>query len=553
MLTRIIPTPTGDMMLGEVADRIVLCTWVKRKNIRRVLSALEKHTGQPAIEGRSELLKLAERQINEYLAGERTTLNFPIQIFGTPFQKRVWNEIRGIPASMTISYKTLAARIGERTAVRAVAAACGANPLCLIVPCHRVLASGGIGGFAASVEIKRRLLELEAPKIVVAPDSYKGSLTAEDVAEAMTAGIRAAYPFARIEEIPLGDGGEGSAKAIARALNADRVTVNTRDPLMREIEADYYVADDGAIAIIEIAAAAGLTLLKEEERDASATTSYGVGVMISNALGRGCNKILICLGGSATNDGGTGMLQGLGCKFLDAEGRELLGCGGNLSKIAAIDNKDLDRRVSSAWFIGICDVDSPFCGPEGASMIFGPQKGATREIAKALDSGMKHLAGLIAENGGKDIMALRHAGAAGGIGGAMAAYLNASLENGAEKILDIIDFDRRIKGAEFVITGEGHIDRQTLMGKAPYGILKRCQAGKIPVVATGGAVSNREELSHAGFEDILAVTPEHMPVDVAMKPENARRNIRNAITHYLKNRRNRKNEEKGVEDSTENA
>ena len=362
--------------------------------------------------------------------------------------------------------------------------------------------------------------------ILLAFDSFKGSLTSREVADAFEEGVRSVASDCIIHKVCLADGGEGTAEALVSTLGGEWVEVEVFDPLMRPIRARYGVVDDGDTAIIEMAEASGLTLLAEEERNPLKTSTYGTGQLIADALKRGCRKILVGIGGSATNDAGTGMLSALGFRFFDAEGHLLGGCGESLERIASIDSSAIHSELNSVDIRVACDVTNPFCGPQGAAYVFAPQKGADRQMVERLDKGMWHFAEIIKQYNKVDVTNLSGAGAAGGLGGAFSALLGAQLCQGVELVLDALHFEELLKGCDLVVTGEGRIDRQTLMGKAPMGVLKAATRRGIPVIAIGGSVERCPELEHSGFSSILSINEEGLPLHLAMRPEVAKENIR---------------------------
>ncbi|HIS22298.1 MAG TPA: glycerate kinase [Candidatus Cryptobacteroides intestinipullorum] len=379
--------------------------------------------------------------------------------------------------------------------------------------------------------------------IVVASDSFKGSLTSEEVAEAAAEGIRAVFPECNVTRICIADGGEGTTEALVRALGGESVQVDVHDPLMRPMKATYGITGHGRTlpdgscagrtAIMEMSAASGLPLLAPEERDPMKTTTFGTGEMIMDAYRRGCTRFLLGIGGSATNDAGTGMLSALGARFLDKDGNILEGTGENLARMTAVDMSGVPEGIIKAWFDVACDVDNPFCGPEGAAYIFAPQKGAGPDTVRLLDKGMESFAEMTRKVCGQDIRTMKGAGAAGGLGGALAAYLGARLVPGSEMILDAVGFDSLAAGADLVITGEGRIDRQTSMGKVPSAVLKRASALGIPVIAIAGCIGEDMETSQ-GFAAVFPVTPYGMDKDEAMRPSTSSANVRRTV-HQIMN------------------
>ena len=365
-------------------------------------------------------------------------------------------------------------------------------------------------------------------KIVIASDSFKGSLTSVEVAQAATHGIKAVYPDCDVVAVNVADGGEGTIEAVVDALGGQIVHTTVSDPLGRPIQARYGIA--GKKAIIEMAAASGLPLLSYEERNPWITSTYGTGEMIMDAIQRGCSQFLIGIGGSATNDAGTGMLQALGFKFYDFNGKEIIDCrGGRLQDIADLDDTFVPKAVREAQFIVACDVDTPFCGPEGAAPVFAPQKGADAEMVAKLDAGMTSFAHIIENKYGINIVPVAGAGAAGGMGGGFRAFLNASLQRGIDMVLDAIDFDYTIQSADLIITGEGKIDFQTAKGKTAAGVLARAKKQNIPVIAIGGCVEICESVKQMGFAGIYPITEEKLPLEIAMQAEVAAMNVEKTV------------------------
>mgnify|MGYP002516333732 FL=1 len=371
-------------------------------------------------------------------------------------------------------------------------------------------------------------------KIVIASDSFKGSMSSLDVALAAERGVRDILPDCQVLTVNVADGGEGTVEAIVDALGGEIVKVNVSDPLGRKIETSYGIA--GETAILEMAAASGLPLLKVEERNPWATSTLGTGEMIMDAIARGCRKFLVGIGGSATNDAGIGMLQAMGFRFYDANGELITqGCGGMLGSIARIDDSLVSAAVKESQFTVACDVDTPFCGPEGAAPVFAPQKGADAEMVKRLDEGMASFAKVITEKYAIDIVPVAGAGAAGGMGGAFRAFLGATLKKGIDMVLDAIDFDTTIQGANLVITGEGKVDFQTAKGKTAAGVLNRAKQQHIPVVAIGGCVEMCDSLVQMGFAGIYPILEEKVPLEIAMQRDFAMNNVRKTVAKIVPN------------------
>lgn len=370
-------------------------------------------------------------------------------------------------------------------------------------------------------------------KIVVASDSFKGSMTSVEVAQAAAEGIREVYPDCDVVEVNVADGGEGTVEAIVETLGGEIVVVRVSDPLGRKIIARYGIVDD--MAIIEMAAASGLPLLKIDERNPWVTSTRGTGEMIMDAIARGCRRFLVGIGGSATNDAGTGMLQAMGFRFYDAYGQLITDCcGGRMADIAVIDGEQVPEAVYKSAFTVACDVDTPFCGPEGAAMVFAPQKGADTEMVARLDNGMASLAKVIKGTYGMDVVPIAGAGAAGGMGGAFYAFLHATLLPGIEMVLDAISFDSIIKGADLVITGEGRVDFQTAKGKTAAGVLSRAKQQHIPVIAIGGCVELCDSVLKMGFAGIYPILEEQVPLELAMQRDFAMSNVTKTIVRVLK-------------------
>lgn len=365
-------------------------------------------------------------------------------------------------------------------------------------------------------------------KVILAIDSFKGSLTSEEAGEAVREGVLAVCPECQTEVIPIADGGEGALSVWMDAMQGKKYTLMVHDPCMNPVQASYGISTDGNTALIEMASASGLPLIKKEQRNPMKTTSYGTGELIRNALDRGCREFFIGIGGSATNDAGTGMLQALGFQFLDKDGR-CLGQGGEiLEKIVSVDASRKHPELADARFIVACDVKNPFCGSEGAAYVFARQKGADDKMIAQLDKGMYLFAEVIQKETGKNIVYEPGSGAAGGMGGGLMAFLNAELRSGADWLLSLCRFEERILGAELMITGEGRIDRQSLMGKIPGKVLQMGQMHHIPVIALAGCVEDEWLLIKAGFQSVYAAKPKAMSLEKAMERETAVKNLREA-------------------------
>ena len=365
-------------------------------------------------------------------------------------------------------------------------------------------------------------------KIVIASDSFKGSLSSLQVADAIEEGVRSVVgDGAEIVKINVADGGEGTTEVLIASLGGEKVCATVSDPLGRPVSASYGIAGD--TAVMEMAAASGLPLLEVSERNPLLAGTKGPGEIIADALARGCRNFLVGIGGSATNDGGMGMLSALGWRFLDAEGNVLEGCGASLGKIRSIDDSRVLPALRESSFTVACDVDIPFYGPGGAAYLFAPQKGATPQMVAALDRGLGNLASVIASKYGIRVDDVPGAGAAGGLGGAFLAFLGAKLVPGIEMVLEAIRFDEVIKGADLVFTGEGRIDSQTLHGKTPSGVLSHAAGQGVKVIAIGGRVDARPE----GFFRVIQASPADMPLEQAMDYETAFANVRAAAVKAM--------------------
>lgn len=372
-------------------------------------------------------------------------------------------------------------------------------------------------------------------KITLAFDSFKGSLTSDEVAEAFQEGLLEIMPHCSVRTVCIADGGEGTAEALVRSLDGRWVECTVSDPIGRPITARYGIVHQGKTAIMEMAEASGLTLLKEEERNPMKASTYGTGQLMAHAIKRGCSKILLGIGGSATNDGGTGMLRALGFRFMDKEDRELEGGGEILDKISRIDDSLAIPELRHTRFVVACDVTNPLYGPNGAAQVFAPQKGATHTVVEILDRGLQNYAQAILRFNGKDVAGIPGAGAAGGCGAGLVGLLDARLERGIDFILDAMHFQDAIQGSNLVVTGEGCIDRQTVMGKAPSGVLRAASALGIPCMAIGGCVRWCRELEEFGFQEILCINEENMSTDEAMQYHIARSNVKRTAEKIARN------------------
>lgn len=340
-------------------------------------------------------------------------------------------------------------------------------------------------------------------KIIVSPDSFKGSLDAETVAETICSTIKQVHPTFNVTALPVADGGEGTLESLVKATNGHFIHTTAQNPLQQNIETYYGVLGLEQRYMIEMAKASGLPLIHQHERNPLLTTTYGTGELIRHALDQGARDFIIGIGGSATNDGGLGMLRALGMKFYDAMQHEIT-VPRDLHLLSSIDDRSFDTRIAECHFTIACDVDNPFVGPNGASAVFGPQKGATEEMVKQLDANLTHFADVIAASGRIKLHTVAGAGAAGGLGGAFLAFFPATLQSGIDVVLDAIHFDDIISDADMVITGEGKSDIQTLAGKAAMGILKRAKKHDVRTILLSAIIEDRKELAQH-FSEIYAI------------------------------------------------
>lgn len=355
-------------------------------------------------------------------------------------------------------------------------------------------------------------------KIVLAPDSYKGSLTAKAACMAMEEGIRRVLPEADIVQVPMADGGEGTVQSLVDATGGQIYKASVKDPLGNPVSAQYGILGDNETAVIEMAEASGLYLIPAARRNPLLTTTYGTGELIRDALDRGCRKFILGIGGSATNDGGAGMAQALGARLLDEEGRELPFGGGSLSRLHHIDVTGLDARIKESSFTVACDVENPLCGPQGASQVFGPQKGATSEMIAVLDQNLEHYGDILERDLGKSVKGLPGAGAAGGLGAAIVAFLNGVLKKGVDMVIEATGLEDKLRGAQLVLSGEGRCDFQTQMGKTPFGVAQAARKTGVPVVLIAGSVGpGVEALYQHGVTSVFSMADGPMTLEEAMR------------------------------------
>ena len=392
-------------------------------------------------------------------------------------------------------------------------------------------------------------------KVVTAIDSFKGSLTSIQAGQATQIGIQRVDPTIQVVVRPLADGGEGTVDALTSGMQGQLVTVEVNGPLGDPLECSYGIIPDSMTAVIEMSAAAGITLLPQEKRNPLYTTTFGVGQMIRHAIGQGCRHFIIGIGGSATNDGGVGMLQALGFDFLDQKGDKIPNGALGLHFLTGIGVDHVMSELAECTFRVACDVTNPLCGPEGCSAIYGPQKGATPEMVQDMDQWLRHYADLAGESlpqraksaESRDQRPLRKcnpspsladtpgAGAAGGMGFAFLAFLNASLESGIDIVLDETDLESEIKDADLVITGEGMLDRQTSMGKAPIGVARIARKYQKPVIAFAGAVTpDARACNAAGIDAFFPILRGVTSLADAMETETAMQNLSDTAEQVMR-------------------
>jgi len=353
--------------------------------------------------------------------------------------------------------------------------------------------------------------------IIVAPDSFKGSLTALQAADAILQGIRAVTPEAEIVTIPLADGGEGTVEALVLSTRGRFGKRPVTGPVGQPVEATFGVLGDDVTGVIEMAAAAGLPLVAPGARNPLVTTTFGVGELILAALDEGCTRLIVGLGGSATNDGGAGMAQALGARLLAADGSEIRRGGGALLDLDRIDVSGLDPRLEQVTIHAASDVTNPLCGPQGAAAVYGPQKGASEEMVELLDRALSHYAQVVKRDLGVEVRDLSGAGAAGGLGAGMVAFCGAEIHSGASLVLQILGFAEHLEAADLVMTGEGRIDRQIEFGKAISGVALLAETHGVPVIAfTGSLQEEPEKLARRGVHAVVPVTPGPMSEEEAM-------------------------------------
>ena len=359
-------------------------------------------------------------------------------------------------------------------------------------------------------------------KILVAPDSFKGSLTAMEAAENIERGIVKADPEIDVDLLPMADGGEGTVQSLVDATQGEIIEKEVTGPLGEKVKAFYGLLGDEETAVIEMAAASGLPLVPEGKRDPSKTTTYGTGELIASALEHGVKKIIIGIGGSATNDAGVGMAQALGAEILDAQGEEIAFGGGSLDQIAEINLDSLDSRLNDVEILVACDVDNPLFGENGAAYVYAPQKGADKEMVEKLDQNLRRFNQAVIKELNSDPNQIPGAGAAGGLGAGLVAFLEAELKAGVDIVLDLIDFKKRLEGVDLVITGEGMLDGQSIFGKTPVGVSRTAAEKDIPVIAVAGTLGDGvEKVLDYGISSYFSIIdrPAELKDVVARSPE----------------------------------
>lgn len=354
-------------------------------------------------------------------------------------------------------------------------------------------------------------------KFITAPDSFKGTMSSTEVCAIMEKAILSVFPGAQVLNVPIADGGEGTVEAFLTALGGTWAEKTVTGPLFSPVKARYGLLPGGKCAVIEMAAASGL-VLAEKSKNPLETTSFGTGELVADALHKGCEKIVLGIGGSATNDGGAGLAAALGVRFLNREGQSIPLNGGGLSALCTIDASGLDPAVKNCEILVACDVDNPLCGQNGASYVYGPQKGADSGMVRLLDSNLSHFADVLQKTAGNDVRNIPGTGAAGGLGASAIAFLGARLLPGIEIILDMVGFEGLLHGASLVFTGEGKIDGQSLRGKVPVGVAKRAKAKGVPVVAVVGDVGDGcEGVYEAGIDAVFSINQKAVPFEEARK------------------------------------
>ncbi|WP_017813324.1 glycerate kinase family protein [Paenibacillus shenyangensis] len=365
---------------------------------------------------------------------------------------------------------------------------------------------------------------------VLAPDSFKESMTAKEVCVAMEKGLRRVYPAAQYIHVPMADGGEGTVQSLVDASGGQMRQLEVTGPLGQPVLAQYGILGDGTTAAIEMASASGIQLVSREQRNPLLTTTYGTGELIRACLDQGIRKLIIGIGGSATNDGGAGMAQALGARLLDEQGQELPPGGGALSRLARIDTEQLDARLQQVEMIVACDVTNPLCGKQGASAVFGPQKGATPDMVQELDAALEHYADIISSQLDREVRHIPGAGAAGGLGAGLLTFTRATLRRGIEIVIEYTGLREKLSEADIVFTGEGGMDFQTKFGKTPHGVAAAAKAAGKPVIAVTGYMGEGiETLYDEGINAIFGIVPKAAVLEELLEqgPYNVERTMEN--------------------------
>jgi len=367
--------------------------------------------------------------------------------------------------------------------------------------------------------------------ILLIPDSFKGTMSSEEICSIMDKAIKNHYPEALVKQIPVADGGEGSVDAFLQALGGDKRFMTVQGPFGKPMESFYGVVKKST-AVIEMAACAGLPLVGDDLFP-DRTTTYGVGQLILAAAKSGCNEIIVGLGGSSTNDGGCGAAAACGVLFKDEKGIDFIPTGGTLHKVASIDCSGLDKALEGVSITTMCDIDNPFYGPKGAAYIFGPQKGANPEMVRTLNANLESLASVIKNDCNLDVQAIPGSGAAGGMGGGMAAFFGSTLQMGIETVLDTVNFDKLLEKADLVLTGEGKIDSQSLRGKVVIGVARRAKKANVPVVAVVGDISDDVEGAYdEGVSAIFSIN--RLAVDFKIAKTRAKQDMEKTVDNLMR-------------------
>ena len=378
-------------------------------------------------------------------------------------------------------------------------------------------------------------MEEKSVKIVLAPDSFKGNLTSMEVAIAFEKGIKRVLPSANCIKVPMADGGEGTVQSLVDGVGGKFIRKRVVGPIQKTVSARYGLLSDGKTAVIEMAEASGLPLVNQKKMNPMKTTTFGTGELILDAAKRGAETIIIGIGGSATNDGGVGMAQAIGVRFFNKQGKEITeyGSGGMLNKVAIIDVKKIAPILKKVKIIVACDVNNPLCGKSGAAYIFSPQKGATPKMVKILDDNLKHLGKVIKQTLKKDIISLKGAGAAGGLGAGLVAFARARMESGVEIVIEASNIRKHLKNADLAITGEGRVDSQTAFGKTPSGVAKVARKYRVPTIVIGGGITDdANDIFSFGIDGLESACARDMSLGEAIK--NSRKHLENAAERAIR-------------------